>query len=200
MEITEKVEYFKNELAYILNPTVKEFATKAVGFLPDYFFAIPASSTGQYHPAYSLGEGGLARHTRAAIRIAIELNRMDDYKFTPDEIDLSIAALLVHDGWKSGLVKETYTRADHPLIAEAELRKNESLNTMLPPEQFSVFLGLIARHMGQWNKDYKTGQEIMNKPEMPLEKFVHLCDYLASRKCLIMAFDVGVVRERQSAI
>ncbi len=195
MEATEKIEYFKNELAYILNPTIKGLATKAVSSLPDYFFVVPASSTGKYHPEYSLHEGGLARHTRAAVRIAIELARMDEYKFTPDEIDLSIAALLVHDGWKSGVVQETYSRADHPKVAAIELQKDANLNTVLPPEQFDIFLRLVARHMGQWNKDYKTGQELMHKPETPLEKFVHLCDYLASRKCLTMDFDVEVTRE-----
>jgi hypothetical protein len=195
MEATEKVEYFKKELAYILSPDIRALATMAVGSLPDYFFSVPASSTGKYHPAYSLGLGGLARHTRAAVRIAMELARMDDYKFTPDEIDLAVAALLVHDGWKSGVVQETYSRADHPKVAALELQKNANLNTLLSPEQFEIYLRLVARHMGQWNKDYKSGMELMNKPETPLEKFVHLCDYLASRKCLTMDFDVEVARE-----
>jgi hypothetical protein len=195
MEATEKVEYFKKELAYILSPDIRALATMAVGSLPDYFFSVPASSTGKYHPAYSLGEGGLARHTRAAVRIAMELMRMDDYKFTPDEIDLAIAALLVHDGWKSGVVQETFSRADHPKVAALELQKNANLNTLLSPEQFEIYLRLVARHMGQWNKDYKSGMELMNKPETHLEKFVHLCDYLASRKCLTMDFDVEVARE-----
>jgi hypothetical protein len=195
MEATEKIKYFINEIAYILNPIIRGLAIKAVSSLPDYFFVVPASSTGKYHPAYSLGTGGLANHTRAAVRIAMDLARMDEYKFTPDEIDLAVAALLVHDGWKSGVIQETFSRADHPKVAATELQDNADLNTLLPPAQFEIFLRLVARHMGQWNKDYKTGQEIMNKPETPLEKFVHLCDYLASRKCLTMNFDVEVTRE-----
>ena len=195
MEATEKIKYFMNEIAYILNPAIRGLAIKAVGSLPDYFFIVPASSTGKYHPAYSLGDGGLARHTRAAVRIAMDLVRMDEYKFTSDEIDLAVAALLVHDGWKSGVVQETFSRADHPKVAALELQKNSDLNTIVSAEQFDIFLRLVARHMGQWNKDYKTGQELMNKPETPLEKFVHLCDYLASRKCLTMDFDIEVTRE-----
>ena len=195
METTEKIEYFINELAYILNPTIRGVATKAVGSLPDYFFEVPASSTGKYHPEYSLGKGGLARHTRAAVRIAMDLARMDDYKFTPDEIDLAVAALLVHDGWKSGLPQGTYSRADHPVFAANQLKGNEEISTLLPPEQFEIFLRLVARHMGQWNTDSYTKQVVAHKPETPLEKFVHLCDYLASRKCLIMDFGVEVTRE-----
>ncbi len=194
METSEKIEYFKSELAYILNPTIKDFATKAVSSLPDYFFVVPASSTGNYHPAYSLGDGGLARHTRAVARIAIELSRMEEYAFTPDELDLAIAASLLHDGWKSGAVQQTYSRADHPVVAANEIKNNESLNTILPLDQFNVFLCLVARHMGQWNTDYKTGQVLMHKPETKLEKFVHLADYLASRKCLTMEFGVDVTR------
>ena len=42
--------------------------------------------------------------------------------------------------------------------------------------------------MGQWNTDrYKN--EIMPKPKKSIESFVHLCDYLASRKYLL--FDFG---------
>jgi hypothetical protein len=49
--------------------------------------------------------------------------------------------------------------------------------------------------MGQWNKDYKTGMEIMPKPKDEYQKFVHLVDYLASRKCLEMNFDVPISLE-----
>jgi hypothetical protein len=187
-----KTEYFKKELAYIVNPAIKEFAEKAVESLPDYFFVIPASSTGRYHPSYSLGDGGLARHTRAAVRIAMEISRLDWWNFQKDELDLCLTALLVHDGWKSGAVQESYSRADHPLVAAQEIKKNESLNSMLPPEQLELLSRLIARHMGQWNFDYKTHVKIMDAPESELEKFVHLADYLASRKCLEMNFDIEI--------
>jgi uncharacterized protein YbgA (DUF1722 family) len=49
--------------------------------------------------------------------------------------------------------------------------------------------------MGQWIYDYKTGEKVLDAPQTKLEKFVHLCDYLASRKCLEMNFDVDVRRE-----
>jgi hypothetical protein len=40
--------------------------------------------------------------------------------------------------------------------------------------------------MGEWNTDYKTKQEIMPKPQTDMEMFVHECDYLASRKNIIV--------------
>jgi hypothetical protein len=190
--MSSKVEYFRNELAFITNPTIKEFAETAIESLPDYFFVVPASSTGRYHPSYSLGDGGLAKHTRAAVRIAVELSRLNWWNFQKDELDLCIAALLVHDGFKSGITQTTYTLASHPTIATAVFSADENLNSMLPPEQFDIFLKLIARHMGQWNFDFKTKAAILDMPETQLEKFVHLADYLASRKCLEMNFDAEI--------
>ena len=190
----DKIEYFKDELNYILNPKIKEFAEKAIVSLPDYFFIIPASSTGLYHPAYSLGDGGLVRHTRAAVRIAIELTRMEDYRFTDENIDLCIAALLIHDGYKSGVIQQTYTQADHPLIIANELKKSKDLNEMLPQDKFDTLLSLIIHHMGQWGSD---GITEIDRPATPMEKFVHLCDYLASRRCLTMEFGVEIKREPQ---
>jgi hypothetical protein len=47
----------------------------------------------------------------------------------------------------------------------------------------------VASHMGSWNTDYKTKKEILPKPITSMEKFVHLCDYLASRRFLEVNFD-----------
>lgn len=195
MDNTEKIRLFEKELNYIINPKIREFSEKVILSLPDYFFVIPASTTGKHHPAYSLGDGGLVRHTRAAIRIAIELARMDWWHFEGDELDLCLATLFGHDGYKTGVVEERYTRADHPNIAAIQFSKNPELNSILPTEQFGAIIGMTGTHMGQWNTDFKTGAEILEKPKTKLEKFVHLCDYLASRKCLEMKFDIEVIRE-----
>ena len=103
---------FSKELEYIKSEKIKNACQKMIELLPDYFFEVPASSTGKYHPEYALGEGGLLRHTKAAVRIAYEL--LNDPcigdKYTQDEKDLMIMALILHDGLKSGLNHEKYTR------------------------------------------------------------------------------------------
>ena len=68
-----KEEMFKSELGYIKNDKIKESAKTMINLLPDYFFHEAASSTGKYHPKYALGDGGLLRHTKAAVRFAYEL-------------------------------------------------------------------------------------------------------------------------------
>ena len=48
----------------------------------------------------------------------------------------------------------------------------------------------IKSHMGPWNTDYDNN-EIMPKPVTKYENFVHMCDYLASRKCILLEFDTN---------
>ena len=51
-----------------------------------------------------------------------------------------------------------------------------------------TFVGkAIESHMGPWNTDY-TGVEILPVPKTKYENFVHMCDYLASRKYLDIKF------------
>ena len=158
--------------------------------LPDYFFSVAASSTGKYHPPYALGEGGLVRHTKAAVAIAHELLQLEMYNdvFTPAEKDLIIAALILHDGKKHGDNGSQYTVAEHPLVVADWIAGDEVLSDMLPASTLQVLRDAIASHMGQWNTDYKTKKEILPKPQTEIQKFVHLCDYLASRKYLEFNF------------
>lgn len=191
-EDSEKIDAFKTVLPYIHSKDIRNFAEKAITKLPDYFFIVPASSTGKYHPEYSLGEGGLLRHTLSAIRIAVELMRLDWWHFTPEQKDLIFVSLILHDGWKYGNELVEYTISNHAVFAGDKLYSDEELTTLIDDESFFQIVSNINSHMGQWNKDYKTDQEVAPKPVTKTEKFVHLCDYLASRKCLIMDFTVPV--------
>ena len=67
MTAEERIALFQNELAWIQDDAIRSFVHDALIKLPDYFFHVAASSTGKYHPAYALGEGGLVRHTKAAV-------------------------------------------------------------------------------------------------------------------------------------
>lgn len=179
-----KIEVFENEYNYIKNKRYVDNLKVMVDLLPDYFFEIPASSTGKYHPEYSLGEGGLVRHTKAAAKIAFELYGTSTVTgiFNDDEKDLMIFALILHDGLKSGKVKEQYTRFDHPILMQQYIKENKDKLTLTEGE--IDFLGnVIASHMGEWNTD-KYSKVELPLPKNKYQKFVHMCDFLASRKCL----------------
>ena len=87
-----KKEIFYEEILKIKNKHYQEVALKLVEALPDYFFHEAASSTGKYHPSYALGDGGLLRHTKAAVRFASELlaDPLIGSKYTEREKDLMI--------------------------------------------------------------------------------------------------------------
>ena len=42
--------------------------------------------------------------------------------------------------------------------------------------------------MGPWTKDYQ-GNEVLQKPTSKYERFVHMCDYLSSKKFLNVNFE-----------
>lgn len=189
-----KTEAFKTELTYILNPAYRTFAESAIESLPDYFFKVAASSTGKYHPSYVLGDGGLLRHTKAAVGIAVELFRMESLKYSDDEKDLIIISLILHDGFKHGETEERYTRADHPVVCKQQIETNEKLHSLIDENSLQTIVSNIETHMGFFNKDYKTGKEILPTPKTKMQHLTHLCDYLASRKCLEFNFDIAMTR------
>lgn len=49
---------FARELNYIKNERLRSFTDYVLDKLPDYFRHIGASSSGKYHPSYTLGAGG----------------------------------------------------------------------------------------------------------------------------------------------
>ena len=185
----DKIKVFEKELNYIKNNSYKEDLKTLINLLPDYFFEIPASSTGKYHPKYALGDGGLVRHTKVVVRIGYELlnNESIGFSFKEEEKDLLLMAMLLHDGLKSGINHEKYTRFDHPLLASKLILDNKdklSLNDF----EITLVRNAIEAHMGQWNVDYN-GNEVLPKPHNKYQRFVHMCDFLASKKFLEVEFD-----------
>lgn len=185
----DREKIFEKEFNYLKIDIIKKACLEAIKLLPDYFFEVPASSTGKYHPDYALGEGGLLRHSKAAMRIGYELLSDPSIgdKYTEKEKDLMLMALLIHDGLKSGMPKEKYTRFDHPILMADFLMDNEEV-LGLEVEEIEFLGDVIKTHMGVWTKDYN-GVEILEKPVTKYQNFVHMCDYLASRKVILIPFD-----------
>lgn len=183
-----KIDVFKRELEYIKDNDIRESASYMINVLPDYFFEIPASSTGKYHPEFAASTNGLVKHTKVAVRIAYELlSNPSINKFTDKEKDLIIMAILLHDGLKSGINKEKYTRVDHPLLVADYIKSNKD-NLKLSDSDISDLCKMIKCHMGPWNTDYN-GNEVLPVPKTAKERFVHMCDYLSSKKFLNVEFD-----------
>ena len=176
------MERFETELGYIANPEIRAWAKKCVDQIPEYFFHAPASSTGKYHPSYALGDGGLYRHTKAAVHIARDILNLEQYGcFSQDDKDYAIMALILHDSRKSGEF-EGYTKFEHPMLA------SEAVQKIVPHDIAERVCPLIESHMGQWNTSNRSSI-VLPTPKSTLQQIVHLADYLASRKYLVVPFD-----------
>lgn len=205
----ERWSFFNQELNYISNTSIRQFARFLLTKTPEWFFHVPASNTGKYHPKYALGEGGLVRHTKAAIGIyhalaeaEIPLFCLYDTPFGGNAAteldDACYLALMFHDCMKLGTGDNPqHTVHEHPLLAadfmEAKLRE------FLYEHDFDMSDAIIVQeaerairsHMGKWNMS-KYSSTILPTPLASdwTAKLVHLCDLLASRKQLEYQFEV----------
>lgn len=185
--------YFTEELASIQNKEIKKFVLNVFDkFTPDYFWTVPCSTSGKYHPQVSLGVGGLIRHTKLAVWWGIEL--LHALGSSPELKDITtlqnevIATLLLHDMIKNG---KGLNAQGYPLdrgvtgthgVALATMIFDDGYDTTLPAWKERIFIG-IACHMGVWttNPEYKPDY-IMNRVHRAFAQLIHLADYCASRK------------------
>jgi len=189
-----KVEMLKHEINYIQNERIRKSCETFVSMLPDYFFEIPASSTGKYHPEFASGEGGLVRHSKVAAYILNEIVSTKTFgdDFTSDEKDLLRFAILVHDGFKHGVNEEKYTKHEHPLICAVCLRSAKD-KLELTDDEVEYVASAIESHMGEWNKSNYSDIELA-LPKSKAQKLVHLADFLSSKKILDVKFDGNEIR------
>ena len=168
---------------------INDFAFHLLDTLPDYFFSVPASSSGKYHPENDLGEGGLVRHSITVSRMLSHLLAPKGYfDFTDREKELLKVAALFHDSFKSGTQEEyeknIHTKFFHPIYAANHII-TESVFAGFNFNDAKFIANAIASHMGQWNTSTRM-KGTLPLPESPEQKVLHLADYLASRRNINM--------------
>lgn len=181
-----KIKYFDREISYIKDENKREDIKYLINLLPDYFFTIPASSTGKYHPKFALTKSGLVKHTKVAVRIAVDLFETVN-NFTDNDKDLIIMALILHDGLKKGMEEEEYTCFDHPLLVSRLIMEHAN-DLLMDIDDVRKMCMMIESHMGKWNVS-KYNEVILPVPRDEYQRFVHRCDYLASRSYLDVKFE-----------
>ena len=173
------------------NEDIREFAVVLLDNVPEYVWHVGASSTGKYHPQYSLGEGGLMRHQMAVVRFLNFFLGLEQYsnKIPSRERDLMRIAALTHDARKCGTQEDyersKYTKFNHPILMADVIRSYDG--KYLNHDELELIANTISKHMGQWNSDKKSGVTLP-KPDDIYSELVHLADYLASRKDLTVEF------------
>ena len=182
----KKSEIFAKEIALIKDETLQRFTRYYLdNWTPDIFWITGASASGKFHPDFAKGEGGLVRHTKAVIMFCDELMRMSQWAYMTDaRKDIAIMACIFHDTCKYGMTNEVDT-AEYKNHAEnaadnVELAWNEYFDkyndskVQCPYELTQA----IRSHMGQWSTNRN------DRPFTPIDRLVHMADYIASRNFL----------------
>lgn len=182
-----KYNNFEVELTYIIDDRLRENAKIILNELPDYFYEVQAASTGKYHPKYALGNKGLVRHVKAAVNIAYNLFTI--YKFDDHTKDIILISLLIHDGLKHGFIQDKYSKFEHPLLIGELLDKIKNKLT-LTDNEIKEIKDNVSSHMGKFNTNTYS-DIVLPLPNTVTEKFVHMCDFLASRKEIHFDFDLN---------
>ena len=76
----------------------------------------------------------------------------------------------------------------------ANFIKDNKTKLSLNDEEVEFISSLIASHMGPWNTN-PYSDIILPKPKNKYQKFVHMCDYLASRRYLDVKFENNEIIE-----
>jgi hypothetical protein len=182
MGLDPRGEFLAGVDSLVLDHRRREFAAACLKDAPAYFWTVPASSTGKYHPSFAAGPGGLVRHTLAAVAIAEEMFAAYPELAARRRDDI-LVALFLHDTVKHG-DGEGYTVDEHPLLPRQRYAKHAAI---IGQVTYGRIMGYIATHMGIWGPEDTLPASIPGLRISPAE-FVHLSDYLASRKGLETLF------------
>ena len=174
MKTTKNFIKLAAHIAAIADEEIRETVLNSFEFVPDYFWEIPSSSSGKYHPEDEICEGGLVVHTIKTIVVCKQMAPMLD--LSQREIDLCVAALILHDTCKNGYKNSGHTVHEHPALA-ANLVCYANGDSPLSCEIGS----LIKTHMGRWNVS-NYSNVVLSVPATKLQQFVHMCDMFAAQK------------------
>lgn len=174
---------FINEIGDIKDADLKAFATELIANADDYFFVVPASSSGKYHPPFDLGDGGLVRHTRLVAYMARSL--AESYCFSDYDTDCLIVAALAHDIKKQGNGDTGHTVWDHPILAMHYVQEiYGKTNFNVPADTIEKISNAVSSHMGKWGNEprFCKGNTPLPMPVTEFDKALQAADYVASRK------------------
>lgn len=187
----EKIALFDKEIAYMEIENIKDFFKKAITLVPDYFFEVPAASSGKFHSVLECGFGGLVYHTRSVAKIANYLVSLRQYKDKLSEVerDCVICAALLHDCLKHDWENKTgFSVHQHPVLAAEFIKTDERLNDILSEDIRSIIGDAAARHSGEWTTS-KRSKVVLPAPQTLVQELVHLSDYIASRSDIHILFE-----------
>ena len=179
----DKIKMFINEIDDIYDKDLKELAIELIANADDYFFTVPASSSGKYHPPFDLGCGGLVRHTRCVAFMAMSI--AESQCMSTLDRDSLIVAAIAHDIKKQGNGSGNHTVFEHPTYAKNYvLEIHKKINSAVPIDVVEKIANAVQSHMGKWghDKEFIKGNNPLPMPSNEFEFALQTADYIASRK------------------
>lgn len=175
-----------DEINLIVDEGIKSFV-RSILIRAKSFWVIPSSFSGKYHPSDEHNEGGNVLHTKRVVRAAKIIS--ESYSLPQDDLDMVIAACLLHDVTKGiKLEGEDSFHYDpmHPYTVGRLVKKcqeddkkyaseSESSTVFLSEEIVQVILRMVRCHLGPWSPVPET------IPITYMDMIVHLADNLASK-------------------
>lgn len=179
-------EQLNTEISLISNVKLREFVFFVLGKLPNSFFEKPASSSGKYHPPQSNMYSGLLNHSRMVVYLAKKL--CEPFNLQQKDVDIVIAAAVLHDGLKYGLIEQKHTTQTHA-IDMAKFIKILGKSFPEISDEISVLSDAVLFHMGRWSIEHKE----MPRKKFPeeystVERIVHLADVVSTMPNISFTF------------
>lgn len=187
----EKIVLFEKEINYMEIENIKDFFKKAISLVPDYFFEVPAASSGKFHSVLECGFGGLVYHTRSVAKVANYLVNLQQYKSKLNEVekDCVICAALLHDCLKHDWENKTgFSVHQHPVLAAEFVKTDSRLDEIVNDEIRTMIGDAVASHSGEWTTS-KRSKVVLPSPQNLVQELVHLSDYMASRSDIHILFE-----------
>jgi hypothetical protein len=183
MKTEDKLQLFANEINDIQDEKLRRFAVNLILNAPDYFFTVPASSSGKYHPYFAREEGGLVKHTRCVVFYA-ECNA-ESFDFNSHDRDLLIIAAITHDIKKQGDNNSgKHTIWEHPeLAAKYVMEIQAKYPTLIAQNDAFKIAEAVLCHMGKWahHAEFVRNKKAYPMPKNMFEYALQSADYIASR-------------------
>lgn len=180
------------EVQRISDNEIRALTIDALRYTPDYFWTVPASTSGKYHNPLARGKHGLWIHTKMAFTVMEGLAEswVAQGIVTERDADMARSAMLVHDQYKQGLPADRdpnnpdhcHTDGDHDVLAAEWFAEY----TDLP----DAVIHAVAAHNGP---SEATGPDSYGWGEGPapyehddetarnVAQLVHSCDMMGSR-------------------
>ena len=162
-------------VALIATPEIRLLAQVILSILPRYWWVISASSSGKYHPVFSLGIGGLLRHSIVTAVFAREIAIA--WGLPQEMVDIATLAGLIHDGQKQGADgAEGHTVFEHPVLMAKFLRER------FPGNKWAKIMAhMVESHMGKWNTS-KYSTAVLPTPKTILQRLLSAADMCAATR------------------